>query len=105
MLLIHNKIYLSSYIALFVLFALLVFYSNNGYGPRSCYAAERGSDKICVIEITLNLQWACSCEAASKFGMFVVLLFLTQSRVMASDDKLPSIDKLNNSNWLIWDCK
>ena len=92
---------MSSYIA-FVLFTLLVFYSNNGYGPRSCYAAERSSDRFCVVEITLNLQWACSCETVSKFGTFVVLLFLTQSRVMASDDKLPSIDKLNDSNWPVW---
>ena len=92
---------MSSYIA-FALFTLLVFYSNNGYGPRSCYAAERSSDRICVVEITLNLQWACSCESVSKFGTFVVLLFLTQSRVMASDDKVPSIDKLNDSNWPVW---
>ena len=92
---------MSSYIA-FALFMLLVFYSNNGYGPRSCYAAERSSDRICVVEITLNLQWACSCETVSKFGTFVVLLFLTQSRAMASDDKLPSIDKLNDSNWPVW---
>ena len=69
---------MSSYIA-FALFTLLVFYSNNGYGPRNCYAEERSSDRICVVEITFNLQWACSCETVSKFSTFVVLLFLTQS--------------------------
>ena len=67
---------MSSYIA-FALFTLLVFYSNNGYGPRSYYAAERSSDRICVVEITLNLQWACSCETVSKFGTFVEKVDIT----------------------------
>ena len=45
LLLIHNKIYLSSYIALFLLFTLLVFYSNSagchaaGVGPAQCFIA------------------------------------------------------------------
>ena len=52
-----------------------------------CYAEERCSNKVCVVEITLNLQWVCSCEAGCKFS---------------SDNKLPSIDKLNESTWPIW---
>ena len=73
--LILNKIYLSSYIAFFCLIHVTGILFQQWLGPRSCYAEERSSDRVCVVEITLNLQWACSCEAVSKFGTLVALHF------------------------------
>jgi len=64
-----------------VCFMFLVYYFNNGYGPRSCYAEERCSNRVCIVEINLNLQWACSCEAGRKFRTFALLTFLTQAEL------------------------
>ena len=88
--------YVLSYYLL--LFSQLVIYYNNGYGPRSCYSRDRSLDQFCATEINLNLQWACFSEVVCSCESFIVLSFLTQSRIMDSHDKLPCIDKLNDSN-------